>query len=199
MSTASTQPATLPTIPQGDALLERVRLRKYGGGFFSVRYISFVTGDLVVIPIKKTGQFRSPEAAKDWAKANLRDYLIKEVRLLERQNWRSNIKVTQLVHDYSEWRHEDQPRSAQQDLSMLVNFGIPFFVSVQKLVDCNEWGEFGEELNDWLKKEAMTREGEPLAVSSCNKVINSLNHFVKWLKRKKHIQYKNYRQFEAFD
>lgn len=186
-------------IPQGDELIKRLRLKKYGGGLYSVRYLSFATGGLIKMPVKKTGQFETKEAATDWAKKHLRDYMVKELQLLERQNWRSNSKVTQLVHDYSEWRREDQPRSAQQDLSMLTNFGVPVFVSVMKLNDCNEWGEFGEELSEWLKKEAQTREGESLAISSCNKVINSLNHFMKWLKRKKHIEYKNYRQFEAFD
>ncbi|MBC7532714.1 MAG: hypothetical protein H7318_14160 [Oligoflexus sp.] len=186
-------------IPQGDGMLEMLRLKKYGGGKYSIRYRSFLTGGYKVIPVTKTGVFHCKDDATSWARANLREYLVKEVQMLERQTWRSNLKVLQLYNSYAEWRKEDQPRSAQQDLSMLINYGIPFFAGVLKEEDPNKWCEFGEELLEWLRKEARTKKEEPLAVSSCNKVINSLNHFVKWMVRKKHISYANARPFECID
>ncbi|RYZ54158.1 MAG: hypothetical protein EOP07_16490, partial [Proteobacteria bacterium] len=186
-------------IPQGDELLARLRLRKYGGGKYSVRYLSYLTGKYKCVSVRKSGVFTSKEAATEWARINLRDFLVKEFQTLERQNWRTNAKIVERFNEYSLWKIEEQPRSAKQDLSMLSNFGIPFFICELKEHNPNTWGEFGEELQTWLKKTAKTRKGETLAVSSANKIINSLNHFLKWMRRKKYIEYGNFRPFESFD
>lgn len=172
--------------------------KKYGS-FYSLRYYSPKTGKLTHVPLKKTGRFKSPDEAKNWADLHLKAIIHDEIKMLERQNWRSNITLTKHYVDYVVFRKEQNPRSAVQDLSMLANFGIPFFASILVERDPNRWWEFNEELLEWLKNEAKTQQGRHLAVSSGNKVINSLNHFLKWMKRKKIIEYGNFRPFEGFN
>lgn len=181
-----------------DMFIKMVKTKKYGG-FYSVRYDSPVTGKLTHVSIKKTGRLASKEEALAWADKHLRNLIADEVRLFERQNWRSNDTIVRHFNEYSKSRLEELPRSAAQDLSMLINYGLPFFICELKKNDPNTWGDFGEELMVWLKEVARTRQAEPLTVSSCNKVINAMNQFLKWLRKKKIIEYKNFKQLEAFD
>ena len=181
-----------------DMFVKMIKTKKYGG-FYSVRYDSPVTGKLTHVSIKRTGRLASKEEAMEWANKHLRNLISEEVKLFERQNWRSNDTIVRHYNEYAKSRLEELPRSAQQDLSMLINFGIPFFICEVKQNDPNTWGDFGEEFMVWLKEGARTRKSEPLTVSSCNKVINSANQFLKWMKKKKIIEYKNFKQLEAFD
>lgn len=183
---------------EGGASAVRYFSKKYGG-FYSLRYNSPKTGKLTHVPLKKTGRLKSPEEAIEWAERHLKAIIHDEIKLLERQNWRSNVTLTKHFEDYKVFRVEQNPRSAAQDLSMLSNFGIPFLVGVIGERDPNHWWEYNEELLEWLKKDAKTRKGRVLAVSSGNKVVNSLNHFLKWMKRKKIIEHSNFRSFEGFD
>ena len=123
-----------------EAYAYRVQAKKYGGSY-SLRYISPVTGKLTHVSIKATGRFDSKEDAIAWADKNLRNLIAEEVKLYERQNWRSNDTIVRHYNAYSKDRHEENPRSAQQDLSMLVNFGLPFFCNVIKIQDPNDWGD----------------------------------------------------------
>jgi len=172
--------------------------KKYGG-FYSLRYNSPKTGKLTHVPLKTTGRFKSSEEAMQWAELHLKAIIHDEIKMLERQNWRSNLTLTKHYEDYKIFRVDQNPRSAAQDLSMLSNYGVPFLASVIGERDPNRWWEFNEELLEWLKNEAKTQKGKSLAVSSGNKVVNALNHFLKWMKRKKIIEYSNYRRFEGFD
>jgi integrase len=172
--------------------------KKYGS-YYSLRYYSPLTGKLTHVPLKRSGKFNSAKEAMDWAHRHLRTILGEELKALERQNWRNHSTIVRHFNEYSIHKHEEQPRSASQDLSMLTNYGIPFFVTVLKELDPNKWGEFNEELLHWLRRDARTIKGEKLAVSSCNKVINSLNQFLKWMRRKKIIDYNSFRQLEGVD
>lgn len=169
------------------------------GSYYLLSYKCPLTERQLKVPVRKSGRFPSRKDAEAWADKNLRSIVDERMRHLQSRDWSANDTIVRHVEAYSRFRIEQNPRSARQDLSVLKCFALPFFVSVMREPNPNNWGEFGEELLEWLKDKAKTRRGEPLAVSTANKVVNALNHFMKWMRKKKIIEYKNYRMFEAFD
>ncbi len=121
-------------IPKGKELLKIPRIRKYKKKY-SVRYLSYITGKYKCIPIKKSGVFASKKAAVDWAKVNLRHFVAEKFKILAKHDWRTNSTILRHFNSYSEWRIEENPKSAIQDLSVLSNYGLPFFISVMKESD----------------------------------------------------------------
>jgi integrase len=81
----------------------------------------------------------------------------------------------------------------------LKNFGVPYFVVIAKIEDPNLWWKHARDFKLWLQSEAKNAKGEILAISTSNSVINSVNHFLKWMRDSLLIEWENYRPFEAIN
>ncbi|MFW7382397.1 MAG: hypothetical protein ACOH5I_26605 [Oligoflexus sp.] len=167
-------------------------------GIYSIRYVSPLTGKLTRIPKKKTGSLATHEAVETWAKEHLPNILAWEIAIVEKQRWRTFVKVVRVVEEYRLHRISEVPKSARQDLSFLDNYVLPFFVAEQQQEDANTWFRYYRQFKVWLRDTAKTEKGKPLAVSSANKAINALNHFMKFLRDYHYIAYENFRPLEAF-
>jgi hypothetical protein len=172
-----------------------ISTNKYGD-HFGPRYDSPLTGKLERIPRRITGHLPTQEAADAWIAANFDGLVGRELKILERQSWRDNTNILRIYTEFAAFRKEQIPKSADQDLSMLSNFGIPYFLTVAKEHDANKWWRHNRALHTWLRTEAFTEQGKLIAPSSANKVINSLNHFLKWM-RGEIIEWENFRPFEC--
>lgn len=177
----------------------RVHSPKNRDGLFSVAYFCPMTGRRRRVSVRKSGRFSSKDAALEWGKTHLTGLFSLRSDYVARQRWRLNTKLLRQFDEYSSWRSREYPRSAMQDLSLLSNYAIPYFVSTLRLNDPGSWGEYGYEFISWLESTATTSSGQPLALSSSNRIISNVNQFMKWMRRNKHIAYEKFRAIECLN
>lgn len=177
----------------------RVHCRQINDGAFALQYYCPLSGVLRRVPVRKSGQFADKETALDWASKNIIRSINARIAFSAKQRWRLNTALLKHFNDYSIWRKVDRERSVNNDLSMIRNYMLPFFVTEMKLSDPNRWGDFGEEFSNWLQKDAITKTGGRLAPASVIQAISACNQFMKWMRRRKIIDFAKYRSIESID
>ena len=171
--------------------------RKYKDKY-RIRYICPIDNKKKSIPARVTGDLLSVEAAEEWISEYLDRYLSYELALLERQQWRSHSEWIKLVNNYKTDR-KTELKSPGGEFSYLDNYVLPFFLSVEKMLNADEWYKKSWHFQYWLQNECFTApslsnpNGSPITRSTSNKVINSYNFFVRWLEKNQYISQENLR------
>jgi integrase len=181
-----------------DFYLEHLDVKKYGG-VYSIKYFSPIDGVQRRVPQKLTGPLTTKEEAIAWAKANLHLHLERELALAKRREWHSSREMVRLVSQYESYKRKQAPRSWQQEISVLKNFTLPYFVGVAGMSNPNTWHLEHQRFKSWLLDEARTGKGAKLSVSSANKAINSLNKFSEWLRDQARVlEWERFRPLSAY-
>lgn len=161
--------------------IEDANAVKYAGQF-SIRYISPVTGQKKRIGQRTTGPLKSREEAQTWIDEKLAGVIKNEIEMMRRQDWRQAVTIVKFSNQYKAWKQHQAPRSWAQEMSVLENFVLPYFVTEAGMKDPNDWHKEHQRFKAWLLDAAKTDDGEPIAISTANKAINALNKFCEWLK-----------------
>jgi len=129
--------------------------------------------------------FKSLSEAQEWDRANeaIRDSV--KTRILQRLQWKTQYyKFTKLSDDYIENCKKIQPNSWKNTQFYLEHYVMPFFLEVKKSNNPNNWSMHFEDFRDWLEDQALTvtKPKRPIAYSTKNHCIKTLNTFLDFLK-----------------
>ncbi len=177
--------------------LEKSSAKQHASHYY-VRYLSPLTGTVRRLSQKITGPLPTSEAATAWIGENLARIIKNEIELKERQAWRDHATIVKRTNEYKAFKLKQAPRSAQQELSILFNFVLPYYVVDQQLIEPKEWYKKHKRFKAWLLADAKTAEGENIAVSTAGKAINSLNKFSEWLVEHDYLASDDYHPLKAF-
>lgn len=181
-----------------DVSLQGIRTKKYGDHWW-VSFVSPITGKRRRLTKKETGLLPTKDEAQAWVTEHMEATIKKELDLLKRKEWRQAVTMVQLFNEYSAYKKKAAPKSYMQDLSTLENFGLPYFLTVAKINNPNEWIKEQLRFKSWLLEGARTEKGSTLAVSSANKAINSFNKFNEWLRdHARVLEWDNFRSLQCY-
>lgn len=159
------------------------RKTKDGKVWFSFSYDDPVTKKRVRLKKSEHGHFDTYEKAKAWADSQAAQRAARLDLLKRKEEWRNTYyDFSQLVDRFLAYvRNDKMSRSANAVETYFVDYALRFFLDIKKASNPNNWYLLFADLRTWLKSEAKTLKGAPLAPSSRNHVILSVNNFLAFL------------------
>ena len=164
----------------------KVEIRKRANGS---EYFSFVYWDgKRRVRLKQTThpKFNSIEDAKQWAKAKVAEVDCARARVLRRLQWKTQYyEFTKLADGYIEHCKKTQPNSWKNTVLYLTHYVLPYFLDERKSNNPNSWSFYFEDFKKWLEDTALTikQPQRPIAYSTKNHCIKTLNTFLEYLAR----------------
>ncbi len=149
--------------------------RADGSLFYTFSY--FVGKKRVKLPRGQHPVFSNETDAKRWAKQNSAKDSSESIGKILGIQFPQFINLLQNV--YSPYQKERAPNSYKDCARNLERYCFHFFLIKRQQQNMDEWSRLYTPFKAWLRTDARTPQSTPLAVSTMNNVIMSLNTFLK--------------------
>jgi len=174
------------------------RKDRQGQIYYSFSYIDPTTRKRVRMPKSEHPFFDNEEDARDWALSQDAQRMSRLAMVKRREAWRTTYyDFEKLFVRYDAYLRERQPRSFATYLTHFENYAMVFFLGERKASNVNNWHLLFPDFRDWLKKKT-TQAGKPLAPSTRNHIIVSVNNFLAMLMERGLMDADNYRKCGLF-
>lgn len=173
------------------------------GSKYSFIYYDPVLRKNVRLGQKETPSIKSDEEARKFSQLWDARLDSQKVRIQRKQAWAEKYQnFKELIEVYERTRQKEAPNSWHDCRSQMVHYVLPFFLDKKGENNVNNWHWYFEEFRDHLETVNSIRhkgggKSGPLAYSTKNNVIGSLNAFINLLYRRRLIEHSyKCRQFE---
>ena len=159
------------------------RRKGKGGDYFTFSYTDPETRKRVRLPRSQTPRFTDYDEAKEWAQAQ--DAFAASRKKIHKQRVEYRNKYydfTGLVEDYTKYQKRRAKNSWENNVMLLNDYVLPYFLDTHKASNVNDWITLFPKFKDWLDSDVRSNlSGQPLAVSTKNHIIQTLNTFMRYL------------------
>ena len=158
------------------------RILKDGSHYYSFSY-NDKNGKRIRLKKSEHPHFTDRKTAEAWSKSQKAFEQSQKNLIAQKLEWKSQyFEFDSLVIKYADWQKSQAPNSWENNITWLEQYVLPWFLSFKKQNNVNGWHFLYSEFIDYLRDEATTTSrGTKLAVASSNKVIHTLNSFVRFL------------------
>ncbi len=126
--------------------------------------------------------------AQDCLKLFESHYDAEKLRILKRLEWEKQYySFSGLLDQYEKIQKKKAPNSWQNNIFYIKHYVFPYFLSIKKLNNIELWPDHFDSFMEWLTTAKLIRSNKPIAVSSRNHAIKSLNTFLNHLFNQKII------------
>jgi integrase len=181
---------------------KKPRRDRSGTEYFGVTYMDADGKRKRVAQATCVRHCRTYGEAVEWANSQAAVRSSQAEQHKRRLAWRSQYHDFEALVDlYQTWQQRQAPNSWEGNLHYLKQWVLPYFLTEHHAGNANDWHLLFQEYRDWLRRpDAMSRRNKssPIAVSTANNIIKTLNTFLTCLSRYNKIDPANARPCDTF-
>lgn len=154
-------------------------------------YFSFAFHDPVLgrnVRLRRTEVpfgIETEEQADQFCRLKEAEHEAARLRIQRKLEWRNKFyDFSKLLEQFTVEIKKMAPNSWENSLYYLEHYAFPFFLGEKQCNNLNNWSAFYEEFIEWLLNCKTSKGDRPIAYSTRNHVISSLNSFMVVMKRK---------------
>lgn len=151
------------------------------GTYYSFSYED-ETGKRKRIPKSKYPRITTEQEARDYANSMEGYEQSQKESIKAKTAWKDKYHVHSLLLNKFIEHHKEEAKNSWYRTKISLTFHVfHYFLDVAQANNANFWYRKFPEFRTWLKNEARTNIGKPLATATANKAIHALNNYLSFL------------------
>jgi site-specific recombinase XerD len=176
------------------------RVLKDGSHYYSFSYDDPATGKRIRLKKEDHPHYTDYKEAKAWADSQDAQRKARLDLIARKDSYKTKYyDFADLAEKYKTHLKTKQPNSWENFFSYFEGYGIEYFLNIKKVDNPGNWSMYFSDFRDWLRDEAKTLQGKPLAAGSANHVILSVNNFLRFLAEKNLMDPDKAKKCRSFD